>query len=180
MLPFTSDGFNWNLFIVILNFAVTIYWSVNKWGRHHSSKDYFYINWMSDNHQTCHNITTLHFRYLNPRFSTRKKHMALCDRHILQLSLAVQLSENILRHATRFLLHMNHAIISRYANDRCIAYLSPMIGDVLQTEHLAWWREFSAAATRCITGIQTIDCGSNFIQSTNSAAVISGWLPLYK
>lgn len=40
-----------------------------------------------------------------------------------------------------------------------------MMGDSLQTLHLAWCIADSAAVIRCITGSQTIDCGSSFIQS---------------
>lgn len=55
-------------------------------------------------------------------------------------------------------------------------YLNPIIGHSLQMLHLAWCLAVSAAATLCNTGSQTMDCGSNLIQSKNRAASISGLL----
>jgi len=42
-----------------------------------------------------------------------------------------------------------------------------MIGNRLQIEHLTWCLTVSDAVSRCITGSQTSDCGSIFIQSMN-------------
>ena len=55
-------------------------------------------------------------------------------------------------------------------------YLNPTIGHSLQMLHLAWCFAVSAAATRCRTGSQTMDCGSRRIQSINSFTLISGLL----
>ena len=47
------------------------------------------------------------------------------------------------------------------------ANLKPMIGNLLQMEHLTSCVTVSDAVSRCMTGSQTSDCGSIFIQSMN-------------
>lgn len=51
-------------------------------------------------------------------------------------------------------------------------HLKPIMGYSLQIEHLASWRAVSAAAKRCNTGSQTIDCGSSLSQSKKFLKVI--------
>lgn len=51
--------------------------------------------------------------------------------------------------------------------------LKPTIGYSLQIEHLASCRAVSAAASRCITGSHTIDCGSSLSHSRKLFRLIS-------
>ena len=60
------------------------------------------------------------------------------------------------------------------------SHLSPAIGVSLQTLHFAWCRADSADVSRCMTGIQTMDCGSSFIQSLNTAKSMFGLLPAWR
>ena len=53
-----------------------------------------------------------------------------------------------------------------------IAYRKPTIGYSLQIEHFASCLAVSAAAKRCNTGNQTIDCGSSLSQSKKFFKVI--------
>ena len=52
-------------------------------------------------------------------------------------------------------------------------YLKPTIGYSLHIEHLASCLAVSAAASRCITGSQTIDCGSSLTHSKKLSKVMS-------
>jgi len=56
-------------------------------------------------------------------------------------------------------------------------HLMPTMGPLRQTAQRAWCREPSAAASRCITGIQTRDWGSNFIHCKNWLMSTCGWPP---
>ena len=68
-------------------------------------------------------------------------------------------------------------LVSTYKQYKTATHLMPTIGALRQTAQRAWWRAPSEPASRCITGIQTIDCGSNIIQSRKWLTSTCGRLP---
>lgn len=101
--------------------------------------------------------------------SRKKTRLAHVETQTLQASISIKQGKSY---------RMNKRCIMP-TGERELTYLSPMIGVVLHTLHLDWWRADSDAANRWSTGSQTTLWGSRFIQAKKWTAYLAKQIKFY-